>query len=156
MPSITGATKAIIDTLKTDFPDVDWEGDPGYPSSKQELVSIDGLEAVPRNGHPWPIFDWTIQLRIHGTAAATELCALVCYRIQGKPFHPEMHPGRVQSVIPIDFDFTEPGQTAWTITFTVQGALTPNDDVRPTFGEAGPTFPLTLVGSNNDVLWESA
>ena len=155
MPSITDTTKAIVDTLKKDFPDVDWVGDEGYSTIKPQLVSIEGLEATPGNGHPWPIFNWTIQLRIYGKAAATELCALVCYWIQTRQFHPAMHPGRVTSVTPIFFGETEPAQTAWVITFTLQGALTPNDDVRPSFGVEGPTFPLTLIGANEDVLWES-
>ena len=157
MPSITDTAKAIINTLKADFPDIDWVGDGGYATSQQQLVSIEGLEATPGNGHPWPIFNWTIQLRIYGKEAATELCALACYWIQTQRFHPEVHTGKVTSVTPIFFSETEPAQTAWAITFTVQGALTPNDDVRPrlTFGEEGPTFPLTLVGVNDDILWGS-
>lgn len=155
MPSIVDTEQAIINTLKADFPDVDWLSDKGFATSGQQLVSIIGLEAIPRNGHPWPIFDWTIELRLYGKEGATELCALVCYWIQNQRFHPEMHPGKVLSVTPIPFDYLETANTAWTITFTVQGVLTPNDDVRPTFGDAGPTFPLTLIGLNDRVVWGS-
>ena len=155
MPSIVDTANVIIATLKTDFPDAYWEGDSGFATNAAPLVSITNLEATPGNGHPWPFFNWTIELRLHGLEAATELCALVCYWIQTKRFHPEMHTGKVVSVTPIPFSETEPAQTAWVITFTVQGALTPNVDVRPSFGVEGPTFPLTLVGVNDDVLWET-
>ena len=155
MPSIVDTEQAIISTLATDFPDVDWLSDDGFATGAQALVSITNLEAIAGNGHPWPIFNWTIELRLYGLESATELCALVCYWIQFRKIHPEMHTGKVQSVTPIFFGETEPAQTAWTITFTVQGALTPNDDVRPTFGDEGPTFPLTLVGANDRVVWGS-
>ena len=155
MPSITDATNAIVNTLMTDFPDVDWIADEGFASSQQQLVSIEGLEAVPSNGHPWPIFNWTITLRLYGREAATELCALVCYWIQTQQFHPEMHTRKVTSVTPVPFYYTETANTAWAITFTVQGLLTPNDDVRPNLGGNVPTFPLTLIGVNVDVVWGS-
>ena len=157
MPSLVDTEQAIIATLKADFPDVDWLGDDGFPTNQQQLVSITGLEAVAFNGHPWPLFRWTIELRLYGLEAATELCALVCYWIQHRSFHPEMKPGRVVSVTPVVFGELEAAQTAWVITFTVEGVLTPNDDIRPrfSFGEESPTFPLTLIGADDEVLWGS-